>query len=75
MPLTLLQNVTHTVVLKLISLQAYMRLTLTQNVNIIHIGLTVSNMSKDAKVHPLPTVFKQVFLLDVWLELPGCTHL
>jgi len=25
-------------------------------VHIIHIGLTVSNMTKDAKVHPLPCV-------------------
>lgn len=26
-------------------------------VHIIHIGLIVSNMTKDAKVHPLPSVF------------------
>lgn len=30
-------------------------------VHIIHIGLTVPNMSKGAKVHPLPMVLKQVF--------------
>lgn len=32
-------------------------------VYIIHMGLTVSNMTKDAKVHPLPSVSTGFFFL------------